>query len=171
MTAGNPENPPDAPRPFTDLTNDPPNPTNRTPRALPPDFGFGYHPQPPNPPETAVLTTTDAPTITTAPPAAEHLTRQALELALPTGADARAVLVPEWALEHLIESQDAAGTRTRALALPTRRLVQLSADLDLTFPDDGDGLSVVLAEPDPEELQDTPPAQMLVRYWRLLFYA
>ncbi|HSI35655.1 MAG TPA: hypothetical protein VK986_18885, partial [Tepidisphaeraceae bacterium] len=171
MTAGNPENPPDAPRPFTDLANDPPNPTNRTPRALPPDFGFGYHPQPPNPPETAVLTTTDAPTTATAPPAAEHLTRQALELALPSGADARAVLAPEWALEHLIESQDAAGTRTRALALPTRRLVQLSADLDLTFPDDGDGLSVVLAEPDPEELQDTPPAQMLVRYWRLLFYA
>ncbi|HYE18544.1 MAG TPA: hypothetical protein VEA69_08870 [Tepidisphaeraceae bacterium] len=110
--------------------------------------------------------------MTTAPPAPEHLTQEALEAALPSPADARVVFVPEWALEHLIESQDAAGTRVRVLGLPAGRLAQLSDEMDLTPPAaEGGGLAIVLARPDPDVLMETPAARVLVYYWRLLFHA
>src|SRR5688572_18981878 len=94
-------------------------------------------------------------------------------------AEPAAVLLPSWLLETLIAADR--GLRGPLFSIPhdrshvieRDRLVALVADEDFRLPVElpDEPVLILLARPDNDWLQETPAADALLAYWRLLFHA
>src|SRR5438309_269146 len=104
------------------------------------------------------------------------LSMDALESAV-RGADACAVVVPAWLLRKIVSHDRGAGAagfslqRVESHVIERGRLLAIAQreELPLGFAPPAGPVLVLLGRPETEVLSSTPGAELLRRYWRLLF--
>jgi len=105
------------------------------------------------------------------------LTADALETAV-RAADPCALLLPPWFLEKLVAADRGPAinvfslSRVQSHVIARDRFLAIVADeeLPLDAPPPAGDMLILLARPDGDALNSTPPTEMLRRYWRLLFH-